>query len=105
MSERAEFNPAGGPMPEPWHTLWCDWLRFHTIPVPGEIVLIDWLERDEERRQIRYPTVVYDADGHIALLTSDRAAQRVAVMQLEAPPRPFPPLPPGAWVTDGEVPA
>lgn len=94
LVERVDFD--ADPR-EPYHALWCGWLRFHCIPVPETVVLIGWLERDEGRCQVRYPTVTYDDDGEVALdETGTEIAELVAVQQLEAPPKPFPPLSPGA---------
>jgi len=74
--------------PKPIREHWCAWLRWHGIE-PNEVIVAGtdsygWIERDEERRQIRYLGSTFDEAGR-------RRRELVEIVhQLEAVPSPFP---------------
>lgn len=93
--------------PEPERLIWCDWLKRHGID-PNQ-VLCDYIERRVDRCQLAYatfqhvkvpvpPVVRLTVDSEpweieeIEIRTELRKVE--VVFQLEAPPLPWPEMPP-----------
>lgn len=74
------------PLPEPTRRALCDWLVFHTID-PDRVLVPGWLERRVAARQVAYRAFDLDASPG----TPFDAMFVTEVVQLEEPPRPFPP--------------
>lgn len=86
MITRVEID---GLPPEDVRLAWCDWLRHHGIDPTH--VAFGFIEADSATWQIRY--VAYDLnDQGCRYATPDllRASTSVRVVQLAAPPAPFP---------------
>lgn len=86
MIARVEIN---GLPSEDVRLAWCDWLRHHGID-PTHVAL-GFIEADSDTWQIRY--VAYDLDDQgRRYATPDllRASTSERVVQLAAPPLPFP---------------
>lgn len=79
-----------GMPPEHVRLAWCDWLRWHTID-PCDVAVIGFIEIDTDARQVRWLSYDLNDKGHKYFdPKTQRAAQSVHVMQLEAVPSPFP---------------
>ena len=74
--------------PEPLRQRWMNWFEHHGID-PCDVLVPGWIERDVERRRIRYSGIHTDKDGKL-IWDKDGAFSYIAVVQLEAVPSPFP---------------
>lgn len=76
--------------PEQVRTAWAAWVRLHGID-PTLVTIPGWVERDAQRRQVRYQAYTLNHRGHVhADASGQAAATHTAVQQLEAEPSPFP---------------
>lgn len=75
---------------EPTRLIWCDWLRRHSID-PNDVAVSGEIVRDPARRTVSYEGFQRDDQGEIVIDHARLEARRVqVVVQLEAPPMPFP---------------
>lgn len=72
---------------EPEWQAWREWLRYHGVD-PSDVVLPGWIERNEEYFQIVYTTSFRGRKRPRGVIDAGPVTWRV--IQLDAPPLPFP---------------
>jgi hypothetical protein len=105
--DRVEFSDLP---PEPERLVWCEWLRRHGVDPRRVLATGGFIERREDTCQLAYaaiervrvatpPVVRFTHEGEPwdvveSIQVEDKLAKVEVVFQLEAPPLPWPQMPP-----------